>query len=116
MKITELAVDRPITTSMIVSIVVVTSVVSLSKLPIDLMPDITLPEISVNVTYPGATPEEIETLIVRPLEEAMGSVENVETMKSTSSEESASDVAKSAAAEAYQSDSCSTCCRHTPRK
>ena len=75
MKITEIAVDRPISTSMIVGIVVVTSVVALSRLPIDLMPDVTFPNISIVVTYPGATPEEIETLITQPLEEAMGSVD-----------------------------------------
>ncbi len=89
MKLTEVAVDRPITTSMIVGIVVVISIVSLSRLPIDLMPDVSFPQISVNVTYRGATPEEIETLIARPLEEAMGSVENVKSIRTTAREESA---------------------------
>ena len=90
MKLTEIAVDRPITTSMIVSIVIVISTVSLSRLPIDLMPDVSLPNLSVSVSYPGATPEEIETLVTRPIEEAMGSVQNVEEMETESEEESAS--------------------------
>ncbi len=89
MKLTEIAVDRPISTSMIVGIVVVTSLVALSRLPIDLMPDVTFPNITVVVTYPGATPEEIETLIMQPLEEAMGSVENVQEIDTASSEERA---------------------------
>lgn len=90
MKLTQVAVDRPITTSMLVGIVIVISVVSLSRLPIDLMPDITFPSLSVSVNYPGATPEEMETLVTRPIEEAMGSVSNVDTLETQSSEESSS--------------------------
>ncbi len=86
MKLTHIAVDRPITTSMVVAIVLVVSSAALLRLPIDLMPDVSYPSISVSVTYEGATPEEIETLITRPIEEAMGSVENVEVMATTSSE------------------------------
>lgn len=86
MKLTEIAVDRPITTTMIVSIVVVFSAVALTRLPIDLMPDVSFPSLNVSVQYPGATPEEIETLITRPIEEAMGSVENVEILESSSNE------------------------------
>ncbi len=86
MKLTHIAVDRPIMTSMVVAIVLVVSSAALLRLPIDLMPDVTYPSLSVSVSYNGATPEEIETLITRPIEESMGSVENVEVMETTSSE------------------------------
>jgi hydrophobic/amphiphilic exporter-1 (mainly G- bacteria), HAE1 family len=89
-KITQIAVDRPITTSMLVGIVIVVSFVSLTRLPIDLMPDVTFPSLSISVNYPGATPEEIEQLVTRPIEEAMGSVSDVEEMETESSEDSAS--------------------------
>jgi len=87
MKITEVAVDRPITTVMVFLIIVVVSAVSLTRLPIDLMPDVSYPALSVVVEYPGAAPEEIETLITRPIEEAMGSVSHVERLDTRSQEE-----------------------------
>lgn len=87
MKLTEIAVDRPITTIMAVMIVIAVSVVALAKLPIDLMPDVSYPALSVAINYPGASPEEIENLVTRPIEEAMSSVAGVDQMESTSSEE-----------------------------
>ena len=89
MKLTQIAVDRPVTTVMLFLIIIVISVVSLGRLPIDLMPDITYPSLTVAVGYDGAGPEEIETLITRPIEEAMGSVSNVEEIESGSEEERA---------------------------
>jgi HAE1 family hydrophobic/amphiphilic exporter-1 len=87
MRLTRIAVDRPVTTVMFFLIVIVISAVSLSRLPIDLMPDIVFPAINVLVGYEGAGPEEIETLITRPLEEAMGSINNVEELESDSEQE-----------------------------
>ena len=72
---------------MVSLIIIVISAVSLSRLPIDLMPDISYPALTVVVGYDGAGPEEIETLITRPIEEAMGSVSNVEEIESDSEEE-----------------------------
>ncbi len=89
MKLTQIAVDRPVTTVMVFLIIIVISAVSLSRLPIDLLPDITYPGIFVAVNYDGAGPEEIETLVARPLEEAMGSVSNVEEIESISQEDRA---------------------------
>jgi hydrophobic/amphiphilic exporter-1 (mainly G- bacteria), HAE1 family len=89
MKITRAAVGRPVTTVMFFLIVIVLSAVSLSRLPIDLMPDVTYPSISVVVDYPGAGPEEIENLVSRRIEEVMGSVSNVERVVTRSMEERA---------------------------
>ncbi|MBI2423535.1 MAG: efflux RND transporter permease subunit [Candidatus Hydrogenedentes bacterium] len=77
MSITRIAIERPITTVMFYLGVIVISVVALLQLPIDLMPDVSFPTISVVVEYPGAGPEEVETLLAKPLEEALGSVANV---------------------------------------
>jgi HAE1 family hydrophobic/amphiphilic exporter-1 len=57
---------------------------SLSRLPIDMYPDITFPLIGVITQYEGASPEDIENLITRPIEEAVSAVEGVEQVKSTS--------------------------------
>ena len=86
MNIARFSVHRPIFTIMVVLIVVILGVVSLVRLPIDLMPDISYPTLSVSCTYENASPEEIEKLICRPIEEAVSAVPGVEEVTSTSSE------------------------------
>ncbi len=86
MRISRLSVRRPIFTIMVVLIVIILGTVSLVRLPIDLMPDITYPTLSVSSSYENASPEEIEELITRPIEEAVSSVPGVEEITSISSE------------------------------
>lgn len=86
MKISRAAVQRPIFTVMIVLIVILLGVISLLRLPIDLMPDISYPTVSVSCIYENAGPEEIEELITRPIEEAMSAVPGVEEVTSVSVE------------------------------
>ena len=90
MKLSQFAVDRPIFTSMIALIVILLGAVSLIRLPIDLMPDITYPTLSIRTNYADAGPEEIEELITRPLEEAVSAVPGVEEVTSVSTEGSSS--------------------------
>jgi len=86
MKISRAAVHRPIFTVMVVLIVVLLGIISLLRLPIDLMPDISYPTVSVSCIYENAGPEEIEELITRPIEEAMSAVPGVEEVTSVSVE------------------------------
>jgi len=86
MKISRLAIRRPVFTVMAVLIVILLGVVSLSRLPIDLMPDITYPTLSIVASYENASPEEIEELVTRPIEEAMTAVPGVEEVTSIASE------------------------------
>lgn len=86
MKLTEFSVKHPIFTVMIVLIVIILGVVSLSRLPVDLMPDITYPTLSIQTSYENASPEEIEELISRPIEAALSAVPGVESIYSSSSE------------------------------
>ena len=86
MKISRFSVHRPILTTMVTLIVLILGGVSLSRLPIDLMPDITFPTLSVSASYENASPEEIEELVTRPIEEAMSAVTGVEEVSSVSSE------------------------------
>ncbi|MGC8843067.1 MAG: efflux RND transporter permease subunit, partial [bacterium] len=72
MNIYEFSVKRPITILMVIIAVFLLGFVSLSRLKIDLLPDITLPVVTITTVYPGAGPEEEETLITKPLEEAAG--------------------------------------------
>ena len=66
--------------------VVVLGAVSLSRLSIDLLPQIDFPSISVFTTYEGVGPEEIETLITRPVEEAVATVQGIDRVESFSAE------------------------------
>ena len=90
MNIPALTVRRPVLTIMVTLIVVTIGLMSLTRLPIDLLPDITYPTITVSTTYGNAAPEEIEQLITRPVEEAVAAVPGVEEITSTSSEGSSS--------------------------
>jgi len=86
MKLSQFSVHRPIFTIMVVLIVIVLGGISLLRLPIDLMPDISYPTISVSCAYENAGPEEIEELITRPIEQALSAVPGVEELTSVSVE------------------------------
>jgi HAE1 family hydrophobic/amphiphilic exporter-1 len=86
MNISRIAVHRPIFTIMVMLIVIILGGISLIRLPIDLMPDITYPTLTVQTVYENASPEEIEELVTRPIEEAMSAVPGVESVYSISSE------------------------------
>ena len=82
----QISVDRPVLTVMLALVVIIIGGVALSRLPIDLMPDITYPTLSVSTEYENASPEEVEELITRPIEEAMSAVPGVEEVTSVSAE------------------------------
>lgn len=84
MNIPELAVRRSVTVFMIVIGILVLGFVSLSRLSLDLLPDITYPVAVVTTDYPGAGPEEIEESVTRPLEEVLSTLNNVDTITSDS--------------------------------
>jgi len=86
MKISQFSVYHPIFTVMIFLIVIILGLVSFTRLPIDLMPDITYPTLSLSTSYGNASPEEMEEIITRPIEEALAAVPGVEEISSTSSE------------------------------
>jgi len=86
-RVTDFSVERPVTISMIVMIVVVVGVIALSKLGMDLMPDIDYPTLSIMVRYPGAQSEELETVVAKPYEGAISSVTGVKKVQTISQED-----------------------------
>jgi len=86
MRISRFAVHRPIFTIMMVLMIVLLGIISLLRLPIDLMPDISYPTLSISCSYENAGPEEIEELITRPIEQAVSAVPGVEEVTSVSAE------------------------------
>jgi HAE1 family hydrophobic/amphiphilic exporter-1 len=89
MGITDTSIKRPIATTMVYMIVLVLGVVGFRYLPVDLLPPIEYPRLSVQVSYPNVGPEEMETIITEQLENALSGVANVEEMTSQSEEGSA---------------------------
>jgi HAE1 family hydrophobic/amphiphilic exporter-1 len=67
-------------------VVVLLGAISLTRLPVDLMPDVSFPSITVRVSYQGVGPLEMEELITRPIEQAVSAVAGLDQINSTSSE------------------------------
>ena len=86
MSLTALSVRRPVTTYMAVLIVLILGVISFLKIPVDLMPETTIPAVTVSTRYENVGPQEIETLITEPIEKAVSSVSGVEDVDSVSVE------------------------------
>ncbi len=82
----KLFIRRPVFTTMLVMLLVVFGVTSYPSLGIDLYPDIDFPIVTVRITYTGASPEEMEGLITKPVEDAVSSVSGIKTLSSTSRE------------------------------
>ncbi|MBZ4667738.1 MAG: acriflavin resistance protein [Defluviitaleaceae bacterium] len=85
MKLSKVSIQRPVTTVMVVFIVILLGIISMGKLPVDLLPSIEYPYALVMTSYNGAGPQEIESLITKPLESVVGTVSNVKNITSTSS-------------------------------
>ena len=86
MSIPRFAIQRPVMMSMISAIIILLGGISLTRLPVDLLPDIAQPTINVRVNYSGVGPLEMEELVTRPLEQQLSAVSGVRQMNSTSSE------------------------------
>ena len=86
MKIPEFSVNRKVTTAMLAMILVVLGIISYTKLGLDFFPDIEFPTVSVITVYKGASPEDIENTITKPLEEIVSSVNRVKKVNSMTTE------------------------------
>lgn len=80
------SVKRPYTVVVGVVLILLLGYVSFTSMQTDLLPDMTLPYAIVYTMYPGASPEEVETVVTRPVEQAMATISNIETVNSVSSE------------------------------
>jgi HAE1 family hydrophobic/amphiphilic exporter-1 len=89
MSIPRIAIERPVTMFMISLVIILLGGISLTRLPVDLMPDTQFPSITVRVGYSGVGPLEMEELVTRPIEQAVSAVAGLERVDSTSSEGSA---------------------------
>ncbi len=83
-RLIEIATERRVTIVMFMVAIVLFGVVSLSRLKLNLLPDISYPTLTVRTELTGAAPAEVENLITKPIEEAVGVVRNVRVVRSVS--------------------------------
>src|SRR5687768_1448941 len=86
MWISDTSIKRPVFATMVIMSFMVLGVVSMGRLGIDLFPEVNFPFVNVTVVYPGAGPEEVETLVARPIEDAVAGINGVKRVISTSTE------------------------------
>ncbi len=86
MKLTEVSIQRPVFTTMMMVTLVVFGVIAYQRLAVDEYPDITYPMVMVQTSYPGASPEVMERDVSRPIEEALNTVMGIKEITSTSQE------------------------------
>ncbi|MBN2460533.1 MAG: efflux RND transporter permease subunit [Candidatus Cloacimonetes bacterium] len=86
MKLVEFSVNRRVTVLMITLLIVILGGIALSKLGLELLPDMDYPIISIVTMYEGASPEDIEETITKTIETAVATVKNVKTLSSESME------------------------------
>lgn len=84
--LSNLAVERPVTFLMASLILIGFGIFGLTNLRLNLYPDVSFPTITVYTTYEGVAPEDMETLVTRPIEESVGSVSGIQRVRSLSSQ------------------------------
>ncbi|HYX38704.1 MAG TPA: efflux RND transporter permease subunit [Oligoflexus sp.] len=86
MSLPDISVRRPIFISCIVIVMLVLGYVSMTRLSVELFPDVNPPVVSVLTIYPGTGPKEIETLVTKPIEDAVSTIAGVKRVTSKSME------------------------------
>ncbi|HET8864727.1 MAG TPA: efflux RND transporter permease subunit [Gracilimonas sp.] len=84
MPLTETSIKRPIATSMVFLIIITLGIIGFRFLPVDLLPPIEYPQLTVATDYANVGPEEIEAIITEPIENALAGVPGVERVRSSS--------------------------------
>src|SRR5687767_2337125 len=86
MWISDISIRRPVFATMVIMSFMVLGIVSLTRLGIDLFPEVNFPFVNISVVYPGASPEEVETLVTRPIEDSVAGINGVKRVVSSSTE------------------------------
>ena len=78
------SVRKPFTVFVAVILILITGIVSYTKITPDLLPDIDMPYVVVMTPYPGATPEKVESSVTKPLEQNMATLTDIKNVQSVS--------------------------------
>ncbi|MBI2525875.1 MAG: efflux RND transporter permease subunit [Candidatus Rokubacteria bacterium] len=82
----EVFVRRPVLTTMVIATMVVLGLASFAQLGVDIFPKIDLPTITITTRLPGASPEEIESQITKPIEEVINTISGLDELRSSTIE------------------------------
>jgi HAE1 family hydrophobic/amphiphilic exporter-1 len=85
MNLPEFSIRKPVSVIVAMLIFLTIGVISILKLPLEMMPDTSFPGLMVQIPYPSSSPEDVERTITRPLEDFLSTVNNLEELSSTSS-------------------------------
>ena len=80
------AITRPISTLVLILGLALFGVMNLARLPVDFLPDLTYPLIKLSITWPGATPDDIERNLADPIERQLASVDGLDYLSSSAME------------------------------
>ena len=80
MNLTKVAILRPVTMLMVIGALVVAGMMSFARLPVRRLPNVDFPFVRATIAYPGASPGDIERLVVAPMEQALSNVTGVTNM------------------------------------
>ncbi|MEY4615218.1 MAG: hypothetical protein RJB66_178 [Pseudomonadota bacterium] len=86
MKIWEISIKRPIFMSSVLAALMTVGYFAFKNIPVELFPDINFPVVTVQTLYPGAGPNEIETLVSKPIEEELSSIAGIKNIRSVNRE------------------------------
>ena len=86
MRIADVCIRRPVFTTMLVAARVVLGLVSYHALGVDLFPNVDFPVFTVTTTLPGASVEEMETTVTKPIEDIINTVSGIDELRSTTRE------------------------------
>lgn len=84
--LSKFSVKRPYTVVVGVVLIIILGIVSFGNMTVDLLPSMNLPYAIVMTTYPGASPEQVETVVTKPVEQTMATVSNIKNVQSVSNE------------------------------
>ncbi|MDT8858130.1 efflux RND transporter permease subunit [Paracoccaceae bacterium Fryx2] len=84
MFLTRISVAQPVFATMIMAAIMVFGIFSFQRLAIEQLPDVDFPVVAVVVSYPGASPEAVETDLVKPIEDAVNTISGIDNVRSTS--------------------------------
>ena len=87
MTLSDVAIRRPVFTAMMSVALIVLGVVGYLRLPTDLYPDVSMPFVMVTTVYPGASPQDIEDDVTRPIEDAIAGISGIDRVFSQSRED-----------------------------
>ncbi|GAC1311259.1 MAG: efflux RND transporter permease subunit [Vulcanimicrobiaceae bacterium] len=94
MWLTRFAITRPVITAMVFIGLALYGLVSYRALGVNLFPNVSFPIVAVRASYPGASPAEMEKLVIKPIEDQLDGMENLERLSATAQEGTATVVAK----------------------